>query len=49
MATDKNELKALVRSIVNEDFINAKERLESAVESTIVDHFKSILEYKETK
>jgi hypothetical protein len=49
MTNDKNELKALVSSIVNEDFVNAKERLESAVESTIVAHFKSILEHKETK
>ena len=49
MTNDKNELKALVNSIVNEDFVAAKEKLESTVESTIVAHFKSILGNKETK
>jgi hypothetical protein len=49
MTNDKSKLKELVNSIVNEDYINAKERLESAVESTIVAHFKTILENKENK
>jgi len=49
MTNDKNELKALVEDIVNENYIDAKVKLESVVESTIVAHFKSILENKETK
>lgn len=49
MINDKNKLKALVKSIVSEDYVNAKDQLESAVESTIVAHFKNILENKETK
>jgi hypothetical protein len=49
MTNDKNKLRALVDSIVAEDYISAKEKLESVVESTIVAHFKSVLENKETK
>lgn len=49
MTNDKNELKALVDSIVTENYIAAKEKLEHVVESTIVAHFKSVLVNKETK
>ena len=49
MTNDKNELRALVKDIVNENYIDAKQKLEGAVESTIVAHFKSILGNKETK
>jgi len=49
MINDKNKLKALVKSITTEDYVNAKDQLEGVVESTIVAHFKNILENKETK
>ena len=49
MTNDKNKLKALLNDIVNEKYIDAKEKLESVVESTIVDHFKSVLANKEIK
>lgn len=49
MTNDKNKLKALIKSIVSEDYVNAKDQLEGVVESTVVAHFKNILENKETK
>lgn len=49
MINDKNMLTELVKSIVNEDYVNAKPQLENAVESTIVAHFKNILVNKESK
>lgn len=49
MINDKNMLKKLVTSILNEDYVNAKPQLENAVESTVVAHFKNILVNKESK
>lgn len=48
MNSKQKTLKDLVECIVNQDYVNAKDHLECAVESTIIDHFKNIL-VKETK